>query len=391
MMSPRERVVTALRHEETDHPPADLGSTCNTSITRIAYLRLAAHLGMRVREPAFLSRNLQVVEPDERILHRLSIDTRGIHARGIDAPSTEGGAEEAIADSATGDATAYRDEWGLEYGAARLDGAILYYEVTRCPLAGAESIRDIESFPWPDPDDPRRTVGLREEARKLREETSFALVGHMGDTSIFQACTALRGMQQFLVDLIANRPLAAALLQKVTEIQSWKMARFLEDTGEYLDVVGVGDDFAGQQGLLLSPELFREMILPYLKRYFRMIREKTPARLHLHSCGALRDILPDLVDIGVEVLNPVQVSARGMDPVELKCAFGKNLSFWGGIDTQHVLGRGTPSEVAQEVRRIAGILGRGGGYVLNPVHNIQPDVPPQNIVALFDAFPGGLR
>ncbi|MGA2478889.1 MAG: uroporphyrinogen decarboxylase family protein, partial [Spirochaetia bacterium] len=148
--------------------------------------------------------------------------------------------------------------------------------------------------------------------------------------------------------------------------------------------------FAGQQGLLLSPELFRKMIKPCLKRYFRLVREKTPARLHLHSCGALRDILPDLVDIGVEVLNPVQVSARGMDPAELKRTFGGSLSFWGGVDTQHVLSRGTPQEVAREARRIAEILGKGGGYVLNPVHNIQPDVPPANIVALFGAFPGGL-
>ena len=373
-MTPRERVISALDHRESDRTPADLGSTCNTSITRIAYTRLVEHLGMERHEPEILSRDMQVVAPDEALLRRLRIDTRGVHGGAPDA----GGAR----DLGGGE---YLDEWGMRYRAARRNGSVLYYEVVHSPLAEAETVRDIESHGWPDPLDPGRTRGLAGRARNLRERTDCAVVGHMGDTGIFQACAMIRGMEPFLMDLLVNKPLASALLERVTHIQSVKMESFLRETGAFLDVVGVGDDFAGQNGPLLSPGLFREMVKPWLRGYYELIRRRTGARLHLHSCGAVRDLLGDLIELGVQVLNPVQVSARGMDPAELKREFGRHLSFWGGIDTQRLLPTGTPSRVCEEVRRIVGILGAGGGYVLNPVHNIQPDVPPENVVALYEA------
>jgi len=193
-------------------------------------------------------------------------------------------------------------------------------------------------------------------------------------------------MEQFLIDLIENKPVARALLEKVMEIQSIKMEGYLEEVGEYIDVVGIGDDFAGQRGPLISPNLFRSMVKPYLRAYFKLVKSKTSAKLHLHSCGAVSDLLDDLIEIGVDIINPVQVSARGMMPEVLKDKFGQKLCFWGGIDTRSILPKKTPAEVAAEVRRIAGILGEDGGYVLNPVHNIQPDVPPENVIALFDSI-----
>jgi len=376
MMSARERVLMALNHTETDRPPQDLGSSCNTSITKIAYQNLLKYLGHKKdAEVPFLSKDMQVVEIEEAVLKRLHIDTCGLHSNPADEDRTEFFPPHG-----------YRDEWGIRYAAAMKDGDILYYDVIEYPLASFSSVKEIERFRWPDPLDPGRTRGLQQKARALREHTDCAIVGHMGDTSIFQACTLLRGMEGFLVDLITEKKMAHALMEKVLEIQSIKMERWLEQVGGYLDVVSVGDDFAGQSGPLISPDLFRIMVKPYLARYFQQIKKGTNAFLHLHSCGALQELLPDLIDIGVDIINPVQVSARGMDPEILKKRFGAELCFWGGIDTQKLLPYGKPHEVEEETKRIFEILGKGGGYVLNPVHNIQPDVPPENICAMFDAF-----
>jgi uroporphyrinogen decarboxylase len=192
-------------------------------------------------------------------------------------------------------------------------------------------------------------------------------------------------MEQFFLDLLMNKKLAKALLEKVFDIQSVKMGKYLDEVGEYLDVVCVGDDLAGQSGPLISLDLYREMVKPYHRAYFELIKRKTPARLHLHSCGSIAYFLDNLIEIGVDVINPVQVSARDMAPEKLKQRFGDRICFWGGIDSQHLLPRGTPEEVACEVHRIISFLGTDGGYVLGAVHNIQPDVPPENIVAMYDA------
>jgi len=375
MLSSRERVVRALNHEQTDRPPFDLGSTCNTSITKIAYQNLQKYLWHTVEaEPVFLSKDMQVVSVDEKLLQRLRIDTRGIQAYPPDKDKSI-----VLSDDS------YKDEWGIIYKASRKDEEILYYNVDESPLLSFTSVHEIEGYNWPDPFDPGRTRGLKEKARVLKEKTDFALVGHMGDTSIFETCTLLRGMEQFLIDLIVDKRLAQTLLERVLEIQSVKISRYLDEVGEYLDVVGIGDDFAGQSGLLLSPNLFRTMIKPYLRSYCTLIKKKTSAKLLMHSCGAVQDLLGDLIEIGIDIINPVQVSARGMNPEYLKKKFGKTLSFWGGIDTQRMLPYGTPEEVKDEVVRIINILGDNGGYVLNSVHNIQADVPPQNIVAMYDA------
>jgi uroporphyrinogen decarboxylase len=375
MMTPRERINGALEHRETDRTPADLGSTCNTSITYQAYRRLTGYLGVSDEDVPLLSRDMQVVEIGREVHRRLHIDTIGIHGN----PPDNSMAEETGPDS-------YRDEWGIEYRAAAQQGIVLYYEVAHSPLAAADSVRDIESYPWPDPGDPGRTRGLERGTRYIRESTDYALIGHMGDTSIFQDCTLIRGLEQILTDLLLNKTFAEALMVKVTEIQMEKMSRYLDATGPYLDVVCVGDDFGGQTAPLMSPEIFRKAIKPFLRQYYDLIKSKTAAKLHLHSCGSVRELIGDFIDLGVDVLNPVQVSARGMDPAELKRDFGRYISFWGGIDTHRLLPRGSPAEVSDEVRRIVEILGRSGGYVLNPVHNIQPDVPPENIVAMYDAI-----
>jgi uroporphyrinogen decarboxylase len=327
------------------------------------------------KEPVFLSKSMQVVAVDEPLLQRLHIDTRPILANPPDGDTSRKIVDES-----------YVDEWGIRFRAARIDGEIFYYDPVESPLSHATTIRDIEQHHWPDPDDSGRTRGLREVARGLRENTDYALVGHMGDTSIFQNCLDLRGMESFLLDLLMNKSIAKALLEKVYEIQGVKMEKYLQAVGEFLDVVSVGDDLAGQSGPLISLDLYRELVKPYHKAYFQRIKAQTAAKLHLHSCGAVAYFLDDLIEIGVDIINPVQVSAAGMDPETLKEKYGERISFWGGIDTQRLLPRGTPEDVVREVHRMVSILGRGGGYVLGAVHNIQPDVPPENIVAMYDAI-----
>lgn len=376
MLSPRERVKKALNHETTDRPPADLGSTCNTSITKIAYSNLLKHLGYYSdKDPEFLSKDMQVVKVDEKVLKHLHIDTRGIQASPPDIDKSQQLSEDY-----------FIDEWGIKYKAAKKNDEVLYYNAIEHPLAFAETVADVENFNWPDPYDPGRTRGLRERVKTLRQDTDYAIVAHMGDTSIFQACTMIRGMERFLFDLVEERAVAQALLEKVLEIQSVKMKRYLGEVGEYIDVIGIGDDFAGQLGPLISPRLFRTMVKPHIEAYFRLVKSNTSAKLHLHSCGAISELLDDLIEIGVDIINPVQVSASGMEPKLLKEKFGRRICFWGGIDTQRILPQKTPVEVTAEVHRIVSILGRDGGYVLNPVHNIQPDVPPENIIALFNSL-----
>lgn len=371
----RERVSRALGHESPDRPPLDLGSTLNTSITKIAYDRLKNHLGIALdAQPRFLSRSMQVVAVDDIVLERFQIDTRPVLAHPQDTAKPDLSPEDS-----------YIDEWGVKFKAARIDGKIFYYDAVEYPLSGMTSVAGIEKYNWPDPYDPVRTQGLRQRAKNLRENTAYALVGHMGDTSIFQNCFDLRGMEQFLIDLLIHKKMATALLEKVFQIQALKMERYLDEVGPFLDVICVGDDLAGQSGPLISIDLYREMVKPFHQAYFELIKRKTSARLHMHSCGSVAYFLDDLIEIGVDIINPVQVSAKGMNPQTLKEKYGHKISFWGGIDSQHVLPHGTPQEVTREVQRVVNILGRDGGYVLGAVHNIQPDVPPQNVVALYDA------
>lgn len=374
MLTPRMRMNMAISHREPDRPPLDLGSSPNTTITKVAYQRLIDYLGLRLdHEPRVIHVPFQLVEVDEVVLEILHIDTRPVYAN-----------QPASSQAVFLSDGRFRDEWGIIYRPAKSHDVVLYYDMVENPLSKASSVRDIEKHEWPDVEDPARYQGLREKARKLQQETNYAVVGHPGSTSLFQTACGVRGFAQFLIDLVKNKDFAHALLQKILEIQSFRMKLYLSEVGQYLDVICVGDDFCHQEGPFMSIKLFREMIKPYLQGYFEIIKTCTQAKLHLHSCGAVHYVLDDLIDIGVDIINPVQVSARGMKPERLKKRFGKRVVFWGGIDTQKILPCGSTEDVRKEVRRIAKILGEHGGYVLGAVHNIQPDVPPENVVAMFD-------
>jgi uroporphyrinogen decarboxylase len=347
----------------------DLGSTNCTTVTKVAYEDLKRELKIDLPPVQFIMENFQIVRVDEQVLRRLGIDTRGI----IGKPAAN--SVKRVIDERT-----YVNEWNITY---HMPERGLYFDIVENPLKGS-SIKNLETFEWPDPADPVRLKGLKLEAERRHRENEYALVGDMVETGIFEPCWYLRGFEQFLTDLVLDKDFANALLQAMLEVQLKRYQMFLGEVGDFLDVVFVGDDLATSASSLMSHELYLEMIKPYQKKYFEGIKRMTGAKLLYHSCGNIAAFLPDLIEIGVNVLNPVQVNANGMNPVDLKRSFGGALSFWGAIDTSAVLPRGTTGEVEKEVERRIMELGPTG-YVVCPVHDVQPDVPGKNLVAMFEA------
>ncbi|MBD3265918.1 hypothetical protein GF373_04555 [bacterium] len=226
---------------------------------------------------------------------------------------------------------------------------------------------------------------MRQYAQTRHKETDYALVSGITGV-VFEVCWYMRGFEQLYIDMIEQPRYVEKLLEHT--LKFWKdfLEGFLSEVGEYLQVLCVGDDVGMQSGPLFSPEIYRSLVHPYQRELYRFIHAKTQAKLWYHSCGAVYSYIPDLIESGVDILNPVQFTARDMDPAVLKQQFGDRITFWGGgIDTQHVFPKGTPEQVAAQVRELMEIFKPGGGYVFNTVHNIQADVPPQNIVALWDA------
>jgi uroporphyrinogen decarboxylase len=367
-MTSKERVQRAINREVPDRIPIDLGSTNCTTMTLKAYSDLKKKLGIQ-SEDSFIMYNFQIVKIDEEILKILDIDTRGIHGR-----PGKNSIREKI------DGRTYVSEWGITY---HMPEGGLYYDMIRNPLRNA-TVDDVDSFHFPDPDDPECVRGLRDKALKLHSEKKYALVGDMVETGIFEPCWYLRGFDQFLMDLIVNKEFVHRLMSRMVEVQLRRYERFLEEVGEFLDIVFVGDDLATADNTIMSPALYREMVKPYQKEYLAGIKKMTSAKLMYHSCGNIFDFIDDLVEMGVDILNPVQVNAQGMDTERLKQSYGDKLCFWGGIDTSYVLPRGTEEEVESEVKKRIDELGPEG-YVLNAVHDIQPDVPGENVITMFKA------
>lgn len=369
-MTHRERVVAALNHETPDRVPMDLGSTRVTSVVAAEYEKLKRRFGVE-RETVIIDKIQQAVKVDEEVLRGLDIDTRGVFVRGPDR-STD----------ATLPDGRWRDEWGVT---RRRSANGYYFDLDTSPFAGEPTSKDLEAHPWPDPDDPGRTRGVREEALKLRNETDYAVVGHCPGGWI-HISQYMRGFAGWFEDLALQPDFATELMERVLDLSLRMAGHYLDAVGDLIDVVAVGDDVGMQRAPMVSPKMYRELIWPLQKRQFRFLREHTKARIFYHTCGSVYALLPDIVDLGVDILNPVQVSAAEMgDTARLKRTFGDRLSFWGAIDNFQILPRGTPEEVRAEVRRRVSDLGRDGGYVLNAVHNIQPDVPVENVLAMYAA------
>jgi uroporphyrinogen decarboxylase len=354
--------------------PIDLGSTRNTGILQAPYEALVDYLGLGEEaedvEAHGISKVLGLATPDERVLQHLDIDTRGIFLEKPDRSM-----ERLLPNGQHMDA----------FGVVRrrpTDGH--YFDVVESPLDGEITVADIAKWPWPDPTDPGYVRGLREKAQHLRETTDYAVVLHLSDIMVHTS-QYMRGFEQWYMDLVLAPELAGALMDAIVEIRMEIARRALAEVGDLIDVVSCSDDVADQRGPQMSPEHYRRLIKPRHARYLELIRSMTSAKLLYHSCGAVFDLIPDFLDMGIDAINPIQVSANGMDTARLKATYGDRLAFWGGVDTMHVLPFGTPEDVRKEVRQRIRELSRDGGYVLTAVHNIQPDVPPENIAAMYEA------
>jgi len=257
-------------------------------------------------------------------------------------------------------------------------------DISHHPLADA-SIADLGEYPFPNGDDPTRFTGLREQAQRMRDETPYAVSTGIGGV-VYEICWYLRGLERWFMDTIEQPEFCEALLDRTLDFWLGYYTHFMAEVGDLVDVVMIGDDLAGQHGPLFSGDFYRAVVKPRQKRLVEHIKSLTGAKIWYHTCGSCAALLPELVDNGIDIINPVQISAADMDPQELKARFGGQLVFWGGgCDAQHVLPFASPEEVRENVRASIEAFKPGGGYVFNNVHNIQAGVPPENIVAMYDA------
>jgi uroporphyrinogen decarboxylase len=385
----RERILTALRHQEPDRVPIDLGAMRSTGITALAYRRLKEHLGITEGDIYVYDTGQQLAVVEPSILDFFGLDVVPLdldQLRGWQPYTLPDGHPARIVAGFTTETAPDGSAYQLEDGRRvryRPPSSHYFYNIYH-PLAEATTPADVERFPpWTYTDE--ELTLLRDRARYLYENTDYAIMGHFGG-SILEAGQDLRGWEQFMVDLARGGPFLEAFLEKLTGVHLANLARYLEAVGPYIQIIVMGDDLGTQHGPQISPQTYRRWIKPCHIRIYGYVRQHYPeVYVFLHSCGSIYPLIPDLVEAGVQILNPVQISAAGMDPVRLKREFGADLTFWGGgCDTQHTLPHGTPAEVAAEVRRLLNIFAPGGGYVFNQVHNIQADVPPENIVAMLE-------
>ena len=375
-MTPRERLLKALNHELPDRVPIDLGGN-QTGIHRVAYQALIEHLGIQDKV-TIMDAVQQLARPCEAVLQRLRVDTRYIHAgAAADFPG------EIVTRQRDGrtwhDLT---DEFGVTWSMP--DDAPLYMDITHHPLAEAR-LEDIREFPFPKGNDPGRFAGLRDRALQIRRETPYAVVSGISGV-VYEICWYMRGLERWFMDMIEQPEFCEALIDQTLRFWLDWFDAFLAEVGDVVDVIMIGDDLAGQGGPLFQPDFYRRVVKPRHKRLVQSIKSRTTAKIWYHTCGACQGYIPDLLDNGIDILNPVQISAASMDPADLKSRFGQRLVFWGGgIDSQHVLPHADPETVRQHVRRNVEIFKPGGGYVFNNVHNIQAGVPAENIVAMYDA------
>ena len=375
-MTPRERLLTALDHREPDRVPIDLGGN-QTGIHKFAYQKLIDLLGLK-EDIVIMDAVQQLAMPSEAVLERLGVDTRYVWAGG--AKSFKGGIVKNRRDGRLWhDLT---DEFGITWSMP--DDNPYYMDISHSPLAGM-TIRQIRDYPFPKGDDPSRFDGLRDRAMRIRNQTPYPVISGISGV-VYEICWYMRGLENLFIDMIEQPAVLEAIIDRTLEFWLGWFRLFLDEAGDVVDVIMIGDDLAGQDGPLFAPRIYRSIVKPRQKRLVQYIKSRTKAKIWYHSCGSIIEYIPDLLDNGIDILNPVQVSARGMDPRRLKAAYGDRLVFWGGgIDSQHILPRATPDEVRDHVRRNVEALKPGGGYVFNNVHNIQADVPPENVLAMFDA------
>jgi len=368
-MNSRERFLKAINREYVDRVPIDLGGYL-ASFHRVSYKNLIDYLNIEDTSPKKpWDRVQQIVDADEIILNRFNIDTRHIRSK---APVNFKVIEL--------QENAYIDEWGI-----KRKGTGLYYDIVDNPLR-FKSAKELGSYNWPNPLDPGRYEGLRKEAKNLCENTEYAIVADPIGYGFVELGCAMRGFDIFFMDLITQNDFFKKFIDIVFKINVKMWELYLNEIGDYVQAVWTCDDFGIQTSMMFSPDIFRSIIKPIYKEYIKKIKSFAKVKVIHHTCGSVFPIIKDLSEIGIDVLNPLQPLAKDMSPEKVKKEYGSIISFHGAIDVQKLLINGTPEDIAGEVKKVASILGNGGGYILAPGHNIQPDVRPENVIALFDSI-----
>ncbi len=405
-MNSRDRVLAALNHIETDRVPIDLGGHRSSGISALAYPGLRAYLGFAPRPVRVYDIVQQLAVLDDDVLDRFGVDViemgRGFALDGSDW------ADWTLPDGSPCQVPIWTAPERADHGwvmrsatgrvMAQMPDGALYFESAYFPWADdeapdhatleavmSECMWNTAVPPGPLVEGPDGDRLMVEGARRLRERTDKAIVGLFGG-NLLEWGTFLYRNDNFLALLAAEPARAHDLLERLTQLHLVNLEKYLGLVGPYIDIVLFGDDLGMQTGPQISPRMYREFFKPRHGRMWRRAKELADVKVMLHSCGDIRLLLPDLIEAGLDAVNPVQISCKGMGAAELKREFGRDITFWGGgCDTQWLLSHGTPQAITEHVRQQVGVLRQGGGFVFQQVHNILADVPPQNIVAMLDA------
>lgn len=377
-MLPRERIEAAFAHKEADRIPIDFASTIVTGIHKIAYDQIAEEQGWKRSEKYSLMRG-GLVEPSEECLKKVGSDVRGVW------PNKLG--EDFWPIQRMEDDKAYYviDEWGVRWKKLKKDG--YYYDVCRPPVMEEELDWDIvKGYQYPCLDNEDKFAGMRERAEKIYHD-GYAIFLENPMTEIIQSQTRILGFQNFFTNLMVEPEMIEYMMAETEEKLEAYFKRALEELKGLPVIARLSDDLGSQSSFLFSPELYRQKIKPLHKKLIDSIHKNATAdvKIFFHSDGAIKGLIPDLIEIGVDALNPIQYTCTGMDSQQLKKEFGKDICFWGGgIDTATVLTHGTAAQIRDEVRRQIEILAPGGGFVFSQIHNIQPGISPDKFWAIWE-------
>jgi uroporphyrinogen decarboxylase len=379
-MNSRERIIAAVNHREPDRVPFDLAGTTWTGIANGAYQNLLTFMGKEAENPQWSDVIQQIVIPSEDLLIKLKVDTRGL----FPLTSSNWNVYQKLIDK--GDYWEYNDEWGFTLHFPKENGN--WFSYVRHPMEEiVPDVKEINAYKWPLAVDKRRIAGLREKALQFKEEGKIVIIKGLC-AGIFEMQQRCRGMENALLDSFLYPEFSDLLVGKIADlkIEFWETA--LSELADVVDIVAEGDDYGTQESQLIDPGHFRQYYKPHIARIIKAMKRKAPnAKVMFHSCGNVRPEIPDFIEIGIDILNPVHINATGMEPSQLKKDFGKDIVFWGGgVDTQKILPSGTITEVADDVKKNIDALAPGGGFVFATVHNIQSDVPPQNIMAMWETL-----
>ena len=348
-MEPYDRIMNTVRHRRTDRLPIDYIATPEFNTNLKKHWR---------------------IDDDEVLLRKVGSDIRRVAARFVGPKDTTG---------APGVTAEGKDFLGVVWKPVKNEFGT-YNEIAFSPLAHVTTVKEVEEYSWPDVDwfD---FSHLKEEIARLNDKRRYAIMFFAGGA--FETPWYMRGMERFLMDLVECPDIAEAISSHAAEFYKKRALRAIEESGGQIDIIGSGGDLGTQRGMMLSPDLWRRHIKPYSRELIRTFKDMGITTFY-HSCGSIVPVIEDFIEMGLDILDPIQPKAAGMDAEELKKQFGDKLTFHGGIDEQELLPRGTPEDVRREVRRFIRIFGDDGGYIVCPAHAIQPDTPVENIAALYE-------